>query len=190
MFTVGHQSVRYTQPRDRIRCTRSLACAPDVPALLASVAVRASSHYLGQMANTSALQEAIQWVRGELGRRHERSFDKREVQLRTGARRSFNAVSADGRFVCTVMNSSGLTSGGKKPVGKIRGAIAEVYYLSLADAPDRLLIATDPDFFAMLQRELDGALVDGVGLLHLPLPAALAAKVSDVTAAASSEMGG
>ena len=142
------------------------------------------------MANTSALQEAIHWVRGELGRIHTQSFDKREVRLRTGANRSFNAVSADGRLVATVMNSSGLTSGGKKPVGKIRGAIAEVYFLSLVDATHRLLVATDSSFFAILEQELDGALVEGVELFHLPLPAALAAKVADVTAAASTEISG
>ncbi|TCN39305.1 hypothetical protein EV644_107275 [Kribbella orskensis] len=141
------------------------------------------------MANTSALQEAFHWVRGELTRIHGQSFDKREVRLRTGASHSFNAVAADGSFVATVTNSTGLTSGGKRPVGKIRGAIAELYFLSLVDASARVLIATDPNFFAILQAELAGALVEGVQISHLALPADLVTRVSEVTAAASTEMG-
>jgi hypothetical protein len=141
------------------------------------------------MANTSALQEAFRWVRGELGQLHGVAFEKREVRLRTGASRSFNAVAEDGSIIATVTNSSGLTSGGKKPVGKIRGAIAELYFLSLADAPKRLLIATDPDFFAILRNELAGALADGLQISQLALPVGLAASVHEVTAAASTEMG-
>jgi hypothetical protein len=141
------------------------------------------------MANTTALQAAIDWVRGELSLQHNVSFGKRVVRLRTGATRPFNAVASDGSVVATVMNSSGMTSGGKKPVGKIRSAIAEVYLLSLVDARERVLVATDHDFFAYLQNELAGALVEEVRLQHLPLPPDLAARVASVTATASAEMG-
>ena len=141
------------------------------------------------MANTADLQAAIEWVRGELSRRHEKSFSKGSVVLRTGGRRSFNAVSSDQRIVATVMNSSGPTSGGKKPVGKIRYAIAEVYFLSLSDARDRVLVMTDHDFYDYVKNELAGALVDEVRLEHISLPPELAARVAGVTASASAEMG-
>jgi len=142
------------------------------------------------MANTSALQEAISWVRGQLGREYGVSFGRQEVHLRTGRARLFNAVASDGSVVATVMNSSGMTSGGKKPSGKIRGAIAELYFLSLVDAQHRLLVVTDSTFLAYLQHELDGALVEGVQLRHLALPADVAARVAEVTSTASAEMGG
>jgi hypothetical protein len=142
------------------------------------------------MANTAALQEAIDWVRGELGCEYDVAFGKREMRLRTGRMRSFNAAASDGSVVATVMNSSGMTSGGKKPVGKIKGAIAEVYFLSLVDARQRLLVVTNASFVAYLQHELDGALVEGVQLRHLALPADLAARVAKVTSTASAEMGG
>ena len=141
------------------------------------------------MANTAALQDAIEWVRGELAREYSVPFGKSTVRLRTGGKRSFNAVSSDGRIIATVLNSSGATSGGKKPSGKIRYAIAELYFLSLADAPQRLLVATNAEFLKYLENETADALVEGVRLAHIPLPADLAARVAEVTTAASREMG-
>jgi len=140
------------------------------------------------MANTAALQEAIEWVRSQLASEIGLSVERREVALTTGRHRRFNAVSADGRMVAMVMNSSGATSGGKKPVGKIRGALAELYYLSLVDAPTRLLVVTNPGFHLYLQRELEGALAPGIEVRYVPLPADLAGRVAGVTSEASDEM--
>lgn len=143
-----------------------------------------------RMANTADLQEAIDWVRGELGHRYQVPFEKRRVQLRTGGAHTFNAVAIDGCVIATVTNSSGATSGGKKPVGKIRGAIAELYFLSLVDAAERLLFATDRDFLTYLERELEGAVTEGIALRHMALPADLAMRVASVTTSASEEMSG
>jgi len=57
-----------------------------------------------------------------------------------------------------------------------------------ADARERLLITTNSDSLGFLQRDLDGALVEGVALRHVGLPAELAARVAKVTASASDEM--
>lgn len=143
---------------------------------------------MSAMASTSALQEAIEWVRGELAREVGVSFSKDLVGLTTGGSRRFNAVAADRSVVATVMNSSGATSGGKKPVGKIRGAIAELYYLSLIDAPQRQLIVTNAEFHDYLLHELDGALAPGILVRHVALPPELAERVAGVTADASQEM--
>jgi len=88
------------------------------------------------------------------------------------------------------MNSSGATSGGKKPTGKIWGAIAELYFLSLVEAPNRLLVVTNASFLGYLRRDLEGALADGLTLAHVELPSGLAQAVAQIGAAASSEMGG
>jgi len=82
------------------------------------------------MANTSDLSSVFDWVRSEMGTLHHTSFEKRAVRLRPGVQRTFNAVSTSGSVVATIMNASGTTSGGKKPTGKVRGAIAELYYLT------------------------------------------------------------
>ncbi|MET9317282.1 hypothetical protein ABZX12_36150 [Kribbella sp. NPDC003505] len=141
------------------------------------------------MANTAALQEAIDWARGDLERQYGVPFAKSTVRLHTGGTRSFNAVASDGTVVATVLNSSGATSGGKKPVGKLRYAIAELYYLSLVQSRHRLLVVTNADFLEYLSNEVAGALIDGIELVHLPLPPLLAGRVAEVTTAASEEMG-
>lgn len=140
------------------------------------------------MANTTPLQEAFEWVRGELAKEKGQAFSKRTVSLRTGGKHKFNAVSSDGAVVATVMNSSGATATGKRPSGKIRGALAELYYLTLAVAGVRLLVVTNADFLAYLQAELDGALPSEITLRHIQLPDELSARVWEVTSAASAEM--
>jgi len=140
------------------------------------------------MANTAPLQDAIHWVREDLGRQFGLSMTKARVSLRTGGERTFNAVADDVSIVATVMNSSGSTSGGKKPIGKIRGAVAELYYLSLVEDARRLLVVTNPDFYAILRQEFRGALIEEIELIHLPLPRNLAASVGRVHGAASDEM--
>ena len=115
-------------------------------------------------------------------------FEKRKVELETGGWRTFNAVGADASVVATVMNSSGATSGGKKPVGKIRGAIAELYFLSLVAAPHRMLVTTNRSFLTFLEHDLDGALAAGLELVHVALPPDLAAAVARVNEIASEEM--
>ena len=91
--------------------------------------------------------------------------------------------------VATIMNSSGTTSGGKKPTGKIRGAIAEsTFSRALVNAPERILVVTNDNFFNYVRRELDGALAEGISIHKVNLPSELEAEVADVSRAASSEM--
>ena len=141
------------------------------------------------MANTATLQGAIEWVREDLARRHGTPFAKATVSLRSGGSRTFNAVADDGSVVATITNSSGETSGGKKPTGKIRGAITELYFLSLVDAQRRMLVSTNRSFLGFLERELEGALIDGLTLQHVELPDEFAAAVQRVSEVASQEMG-
>jgi hypothetical protein len=141
-----------------------------------------------EMANTSDLQAAIDWTRSELGRLRGQPFSKKTVRLSSGASHTFNAVSSDNSVVATISNASGLTSGGKRPVGKIRGAVADLYWLSLVDAPTRQLILTNGQFFEIFRQEMDGALAPGVNIMHIPLPDDLATRVAAVTTAASHEM--
>jgi hypothetical protein len=141
------------------------------------------------MANTTELHRAFDWVRSELGRRFGVEFSKASVRLVTGGSRTFNAVAADRSVVATIMNSSGLTASGKKPVGKLRGAEAELYFLMLVDAPHRILVMTNDEFLALLRKDLAGALASGFALDHVALPTELAAAVRQVPGIASREMG-
>lgn len=140
------------------------------------------------MADTSALQRAFDWVRGELATEVSAPVVKGPVPLTTGAVRTFNAVSANGHLVAQIVNSSGPTSGGKRPVGKIQSALAHLYLLSLVDAPDRRLVLTDPEFHRLVVKETDGALAPGLQLQVLELPPPLKVEVAEVTQGASKEM--
>jgi hypothetical protein len=140
------------------------------------------------MANTRDLEAAFDWTRKELGKRFDVTFSKAQTTLRQGTQRTFNAVSNDGSIVATISHSSGLTSGNKKPVGKIHGAVAYLYFLSQARAQRRMLVLTDPDLHRFVLNEVEGAVGDGLEILHVPLPSELAAKVRAVTSRASDEM--
>jgi hypothetical protein len=58
------------------------------------------------------------------------------------------------------MTSSGFTSGGT-PAG-IKGCIADLYYLSLVDAPVRRLVLTNPQSYEILFTNAGRALPEGV----------------------------
>jgi hypothetical protein len=140
------------------------------------------------MADTSDLEAAFEWTRRELGRRFGTIFSKRVAPLEQGTDHIFNAVADDGSIVATISHSSGLTSGNKKPVGKIHSAVAYLYFLSQARAKRRLLVLTDSVFYGFVRKEVEGALAPRIEIIHIPLPGELAAKVQLVTKRASAEM--
>jgi len=140
------------------------------------------------MASTTALEESFDWIRNQLAGEAGVSFAKRTVPLTTGGQHTFNAVAADGSLIATITNSSGATSGRKKPVGKLHSAINYIYFLSLVSAPRRMLIVTNPEFDRYLRAELAGALAPGIEVTLIELPAELSQRVGQVTRDASDEM--
>src|SRR5687768_16131565 len=137
------------------------------------------------MANTADLEVAFDSTRNSLRERFGFTFSKRSVRLNPGGQRTFNAVSDDGSVVATISHSSGPTSGGKKPVGKVHAAVAYLFFLSQVEAEYRLLVLTDRSLFEIVEREVRGALPEGVEVIHLPLAPDVAARVRAVTKAAS-----
>jgi hypothetical protein len=108
--------------------------------------------------------------------------------LQTGAKHEFDAVSEDRTIVVSIKSASGLTSGGNLPQGKFHNAIAELYFLSLVDAPIRTLLITNPDFFALLRKRTNQLLPKGVALECLPLKSELQTLLDTVIRAASKEV--
>ncbi len=147
------------------------------------------------MVNTTIFKTDVEpFVRRWLALRYDIGFDADQVEL-VGAeppRRShgFDAVSTDRRVIAGINGSSGKTSGGKNPSGKIHKAYQELYFLTLARADRRLLVLTDPDFYQILKRETQGRLATGVELLYCELPPDLTLKVRAVQRDASAEVGG
>lgn len=121
------------------------------------------------------------------------NFDKRKlaVGLRHDGSESyheFDAVSADGRIVVSIKASSGPTSGGNVPDGKIKGAYAELHFLGLVDAPERYLVLTDQEFYRIFSSVSEGKLPPLVELLHIPLPETLQREVTAARDVASKEV--
>lgn len=141
------------------------------------------------MANTAMLRYKVEPViRGQLQERFGQAFSSRVLPLPGGAAREFDAVSEDETVVVSIKTSSGLTSGGNVPGGKINGCIADLYYLSLISAPTRWLVLTNADFFGIFTRRMLGALPDGVEVKLMPLPPDLQAEVDEVIREASNEI--
>jgi hypothetical protein len=141
------------------------------------------------MANTTFLTRVVeQHVRDVLADRHNEPFAKEFLPLRTGGQHEFDAVARSRSVVASIKAASGLTAGGRIPDGKIKGAIAELYYLSLVDAPRRILVLTNPAFFEILKRKTKGAIADGFELDCIPLPVSMQLEVDEVVRKASTEV--
>ncbi len=74
------------------------------------------------------------------------------------------------------------------PSGKIKDSIAELYYLSLVQAPRRLLVLTSAEFHEILTRTLSEKIAPGIEVVHIPLPPDVAAEVVRVQQVASVEV--
>lgn len=127
------------------------------------------------MANTEVLKREVeQYVRLKLGKEFGQRFESRRLALKTGGDHEFDAVSLDERVVAAIKSSSVGDATGRNP-GGIKSAIAELYFLTLADAPTRFLVLTDPEFYGILKTEIEESkrLAPGVSLRRVRLPAGL-----------------
>lgn len=141
------------------------------------------------MANTMVMKRKVEdFVRAALCEEYGQPFETRFLRLTTGGRHEFDAVSADGTIVASIKASSGLTSGGRIPAGKIKDSIAELYYLTLVDAPVRILVLTTPAFHTLFTRAVEGALPGEIELRLIPLPPDLQKEVDAVVEIASREV--
>ena len=142
------------------------------------------------MANTSYLRYVVEpWVREQLKEKFGRDFSPKDLVLAPGGFHEFDAVSTDGHIVGSIKANSGLTSGGNHPSGKVATVLNEVYYLTLVQAEERLLILTNPEFHAIFVKTMAGRIAAGVEVVLIRLPVEMQANVDAVTGRASKEMG-
>lgn len=141
------------------------------------------------MADTTYLRRVVEtYVREQLAREFGQPFSPTFLALQPGGRHEFDAVSEDRCVVASVKAASGLTSGGRNPSGKIKDCLAELYYLSLVQAPIRRLVLTTPAFFEIFKRATVGAVAPGIDVVCLPLPTDIQQEVDRVAAVASLEV--
>jgi hypothetical protein len=141
------------------------------------------------VANTAYLRREVEgFVRGELAGRYGQGFSSQTLRLRTGGQHEFDCVSGDGSIIASVKSASGRTARGKNPSGKIKDCLAELYYLSLVDAPIRILVLTTPAFHDIFLKATRGAIAEGVTIECMPLPGAMQLEVDKIVNAASAEV--
>ncbi len=140
------------------------------------------------MADTSYLKGDVEaFVRAHLEQRFGVPFSSRVLRLVTGGTHEFDAVSEHGTVIAGIKAASGRTSGGRMPAGKIKSAIAELYFLSLISAPRRMLVLTDPEFYQILTNRLDQRLAEGLEIELVELPSHIQRQVDKVRQASSWE---
>jgi len=141
------------------------------------------------MANTQFIKTDVEpWVRAQLARRFGQPFESRFLELETGAKHEFDAVSHDGSVVVAIKSASGLTASGNLPQGKFHNAIAEIFFLSLLQAPTRILLVTNPNFHKLLEKRLKNLLPTGIRMECLELPLEMQSTLDAVMAVASKEV--
>ena len=141
------------------------------------------------VANTRYLTTIVEdHVRRALSERHGVIFEKRVLTLTTGGQHEFDAVAVDGSIVASIKSASGRTAGGRVPSGKIKDSIAELYFLSLIEAPRRMLMLTTPEFHEIFCRKLEGQVAPGLEIVCEPLPPKVQAEVEAVQQTASAEV--
>src|SRR4051812_434502 len=105
------------------------------------------------MANTRYLTTMVEeHVRAALSVQYGVAFEKKVLPLVTGGHHEFDAVAVDGSIVGSIKSAGGKTSGGKHPGGKVNACIAELYFLTLVEAPTRQLILTTAEFYEIFTR--------------------------------------
>ena len=130
------------------------------------------------MANTSVQGKVERWVRDQWMPGHfALEFHKERLQLSSGGFFEFDAVSADRAVVASISTSTGITSGGKYPVGKVHKLRSDILFLILAPAKRRVMVLTEADMHAICRKEAtNGRIPKEIEFVLASLPPELAAE--------------
>ena len=141
------------------------------------------------MADTSYLRYTVEpFVREVLSERYGRRFASQVLELGPGGTHEFDAVSDDRSVVAAVKTASGFTRTGRTPSGKIKDCVAELYYLSIVEADERILVLTSPEFFGIFTKTMSGRIAGGIDVQLIELPGDMQAEVDRIKATASAEV--
>lgn len=141
------------------------------------------------MADTRYYKTHVEpYVRAQLAAIHGMPFESRVLMLTTGGTHEFDAVSEDGSIVASIKSLSAKTKRGKRPAARYSTCLAELYFLSLVDAPTRMLVLTTPEWHTMFERYIDGRLARGLSIELIKLAPELQIEVDRHRDVASDEV--
>jgi hypothetical protein len=142
------------------------------------------------MADTRIQLLAENWVRNTwLPQQYQQSFSPQRLSLLAGGHFVFDAVSADGTIVINISTSSAKTAGGRRGAGKLHKLRADMLFLLMANAQQRLIVLTETDMFELCQNEKkNGRVPREVEFRHAELPEELARSLYEARETASREV--
>jgi hypothetical protein len=143
------------------------------------------------MADTSVQGEVARFICDTvLPARYGQSFSRERIRLSSGGDHSFAAVSADRRIVGTICTGSASTAGGKLAVGKLNKVRADLYFLLLAEAETKFIVAVQPVMRGLLTAERDEyrRIPSDIEIVGADIPAELRARLRISQDEASAEV--
>lgn len=141
------------------------------------------------MANTNYYKTDVEpFVRAKLERIYGVAFTSKTLTLTTGGTHEFDAVAVDGSIVASIKSLSAKTKSGNRPSAKYPNCVAEIYYLSLVQAPRRILVLTTPGWHTMFMKYIEGRLHPAVEIELLKLSPELQGEVDKIRDVASDEV--
>lgn len=144
------------------------------------------------MSDTKAQVAAEKWIRDiELPRLFGQTFRQRSLGLRSKGEFKFDAVSDDGKLVCVISTSAGVTSSGKLATAKLMKIRSDVYWFLLLETPPqrKILVFTEQSFIDLIEEEKKkGRFPAEFEIIRVNLPPDIAAKVAESQRIASEEV--
>ena len=141
------------------------------------------------MADTTYMKNEVElWVRNWLVKQFPgHHFSKQPLELTTGGKHEFDAVSQDKSIVAGIKGHSWKTRGGNLPSGKYAQLYQELYFLTLVRATRKFLILTNKDMYEDFQNRSRGKIAEGIKIIFCQLPLDMREKVANIQARASRE---
>ena len=142
------------------------------------------------MADTRVQLEVEDWIRREwLPTKFNQQFRRERLRLSAGGVFDFDAVSSDNTIVANISTSSGITSGGKNPSGKIQKLRADMLFLLMVKAEKRLIVLTEKGMYDLcLKEKSNGRVPLEIEFVLVEIPEMLAASLHNAKSIASKEV--
>jgi hypothetical protein len=142
------------------------------------------------MADTRVQLEAEDWIQREwLPTKFNQQFRRERLRLNSEGVFDFDAVSSDKTIVANISTSSGITSGGKNPSGKIQKLRADMLFLLMVKTDRRLIVLTEKSMYDLcLKEKANGRVPREIEFVLVELPESLAKSLQEAKPIASKEV--
>ena len=115
-------------------------------------------------------------------------FEEKPVQLASGGRHKFDAVTEDGSIVAAILCNKARTRTNRENTGGVRKALTDLSYLqALPAGVQKVMVFTDDSFCNLIHRRASGLLMEPVQMLICTLPPHLETLLGEILYEASHE---